>query len=244
MPIGGYGVLLVSSQWGMPLAIGIIAGVLAAGFVGLAIDRFVYARLRAKKASSMILLIASLGAFTALQALIAIVFTSDYQSLPRISSESYDVFGGTVTSVQLLMIISAILLTIGAHVLLKQTAFGKAVRAVSDDCEVSKIVGINTEKVFAVVFFLASGIAGYAGILLGLDVGLDPLMGFLPMLAGIVGAIVGGMGEVTFGYVGSMIESFLQNTVIFRLSQEWSSPVTFALLILFLLFRPRGLFRR
>jgi branched-chain amino acid transport system permease protein len=148
-----------------------------------------------------------------------------------------------MTMTQLILIISAILLTIGTHVVLKKTAFGTAVRAMSDDLEVSKIIGIDTERMFAFVFFLASAILGYVGALHGLDVGLDPLMGFVPMVAGIVGAIVGGMGVVLFGYPGAVSESALQTFLIYVYSSEWSSPVTFILLILFLLFRPRGLFR-
>ena len=192
----------------------------------------------------MILLIASLGAFTALQALIAMLFSSDYQSLPKFSSEIYDIFGGTITAVQIVMVVSAVVLTLAALAALKWSAFGTAVRAVSDDIEVSKIVGINTEKIFAAVFFSASALAGYAGVLMGLDVGLDPLMGFLPMVAGIVGAIVGGIGVVAPGYLGSLIGAWLQNAVTFQWSSEWSSPVTFLLLVFFLLFRPRGLFQK
>lgn len=244
IPVGGYGAFFVSERLGMPLVFGVIAGTACAGFAGLALDRFVYAPLRKKKASGLVLLIASLGAFTALQALIAMLFSSDYQPFSRLSRDAIDVFGGTITPVQAAIILSAPLLTLCIAAWLRWTFFGKVVRAVSDDLEVSKIVGIDTEKIFATVFFFASALAGYAGVLLGLDIGLDPLMGFLPMIAGIVGAIVGGMGETVLGYAGSLVGAFLQNGIIFRFSQEWSSPVTFALLILFLLFRPHGLFKK
>lgn len=244
IPVGGYGVLLVSVQWGTPLWVGMVAGVMIAGSIGFALDRFVYSYLRTRKASSMILLIASLGAFIALQAGIAMIFSSNFQALPKLSLQSYDVFGGTMTAVQALIIFSAMAVTAATVVLLKWTAFGTAVRAISDDIEVSKIVGIDTEKVLGIVFFAASALSGYAGVLMGLDVGLDPLMGFLPMVAGIVGAVVGGIGEAVYGFAGSYVLSFFQNAVIVKLSTEWSGAITYVLLIVFLLFRPRGLFRR
>lgn len=244
IPVGGYGVLLVSVQWGTPLWLGMVAGVLIAGCLGFALDRFVYSYLRTRKASSMILLIASLGAFIVLQAGIAMLFSSNFQALPKLSAQSYNVFGGTLTTVHVLIIFSALVLTAAAAVLLKWTAFGKAVRAISDDIEVSKIVGIDTEKILGIVFFVSSALAGYAGVLMGLDVGLDPLMGFMPMVAGIVGAVAGGIGEVAYGLAGSYALSFFQNAVIVKLSTEWSAAITYVLLIVFLLFRPRGLFRK
>lgn len=244
IPVGGYGVLTATKYLGLPIGVGILLGIVGAGLVGLLLDRLIYARLRRYQASPLALLIASLGAFTALQAILALFFSSSYQTLPPFSEMSYVIFGAHMTAIQLLTIVSAVVLTLGMHIILRRTSFGTAVRAMSDDLEVSKIIGIDTEKIFGIIFFIAASILGYLGILMGFDIGLDPLMGFLPMIAGIVGAIVGGMGVVLFGYSGATIEAILQNILIYKFSFQWSSPVTFVLLIVFLLFRPRGLFRK
>ncbi|MBI4599396.1 branched-chain amino acid ABC transporter permease [Candidatus Uhrbacteria bacterium] len=244
IPIGGYTVLAVTVYLGLPVGVGILAGVVGTGIAGLLLDRLIYAPLRKRQASSLTLLIASLGAFTFLQAALALLFTSSYQTLPTLIDKNYSVFGAQVTAVQLILIISAVACTLGMHILLRKTSFGTAVRAMSDDLEVSKIIGIDTEKIFCAVFFIAGAILGYVGVLVGFDVGLDPLMGFFYMVAGIVGAIVGGMGEVLLGYPGSIIEGVLHNTIIYVYSAAWGSPITFVLIIIFLLFRPRGLFRK
>jgi len=244
IPIGGYVVFYITKHAGLPIGFGIIVGIIVTGLVGLLLDRLIYAQLRKRHASSLTLLIASLGVFTALQALLAMFFSSSYQTLPPFSETNYVVFGAHITAIQVCILVSAVVLSFGMHLVLRKTAFGTAVRAMSDDLEVSKIIGIDTEKIFGIVFFIAAAILGYLGVLLGFDIGLDPLMGFLPMVAGIVGAIVGGMGVVLFGYPGAIVEGALHNTIIYTYSAAWGSPVTFVLLIVFLLFRPRGLFKR
>jgi branched-subunit amino acid ABC-type transport system permease component len=65
---------------------------------------------------------------------------------------------------------------------LKKTLFGKAINAVADDEEVSKIVGINTQKVIGWVFIIGCSIAGLAGILVGFDTGIEPTMGMSLLL--------------------------------------------------------------
>lgn len=79
--IGGYTVFYLGRKLGLPLEVVVPAGVLLAGLVGYLLETFVYKPLRARKASSMVMLVASLGAFTALQAIIAIFFTSQFQTL-------------------------------------------------------------------------------------------------------------------------------------------------------------------
>ena len=80
--------------------------------------------------------------------------------------------------------------------LLKKTSFGKAIRAISDDEEVAKIVGIDTNKIIGYVFFIGSAIAGWAGIMVGFDTGIEPTMGMHLLLKGVIASVVGGVGNV------------------------------------------------
>jgi branched-chain amino acid transport system permease protein len=165
--IGGYSVFYFTKTLGWNLSLSIAIGVLLAGLIGDALDKLVYLPLRKRKASNMVLLVASLGLFTAIQAIIAILFTSQFQTLSQnISGQRiYEIFGGVITQTQLAILISALLITVGLVLLLKYTMFGKAIKAVSDDEEVAKIVGINTNKIIGYVFFIGSAIAGLGGIL-------------------------------------------------------------------------------
>lgn len=241
--IGAYAVLFFSKQLGAPYPIGIALGILVAGFAGVALDRCVYRQLRVKKASKLILLIASLGALTAIQACLAMMFTSQFQTLTSNGWESrvYTIFGGSITELQLVALACAFAVYGGLWLLLYRTSFGKAVRAISDDHEVAKIVGIDTEKILAWVFFIGSSIAGLAGVLSGFDTGIQPSMGMFLLLGGAISCIIGGIGNITGGLIGALILGLAENFGIWKISGEWKGAIAFGLLIIFLLWRPQGI---
>ncbi len=243
--IGGYIVLFLTQSWHLNLYLSILIGVLGAGGVGLLLEKCIYLPLRKKKASNMILLVASLGAFTALQAFVAILFTSQFQILSSFYSQRvFQIFGGTITQVQLVILGSGILILIALGLLLKRTMFGRAVQAISDDEEVSKIIGIDTNKVIAKVFFIGSMIAGLSGIFVGLDTGIEPTMGLNLLLKGIIAAIVGGIGNIYGGFLGAFLLGLAENFGIWKISGEWKDSIAFIVLILFLIFRPKGILGR
>ena len=194
----------------------------------------------------MVLLVASLGAFTAIQAIIAILFTSQFQTLSQNVGEQtiYQIAGAVITQTQLIILISGLAIMLGLVLLLKKTLFGKAIKAISDDEEVARIVGINTEKIIGRVFFIGSAIAGLAGILIGFDTGLEPTMGLSLLLKGVIGSIIGGVGSIYGGVLGSFLLGFVENFGIWQISGEWKDAIAFGLLIIFLIFRPQGIIKR
>src|SRR3989344_2413068 len=210
------------------------------------LDRLVYSPLRKRKASNMVLLVASLGAFTAIQAIIAILFTSQFKTLSQGvgTQRIFEVFGGVITQTQIIIILAAILVMVGLVLLLYKTQLGKAVRAISDDEEVARIVGINTNKVISYTFFIGSAIAGLAGILVGFDTGIEPTMGLSLLLKGVIASIVGGIGNIYGGVFGAFLLGFVENFGIWKISGEWKDAIAFALLIIFLIFRPKGIMNK
>lgn len=152
--------------------------------------------------------------------------------------------GGVITQTQLVILLSVALVTAGLVALLYKTQFGKAVRAISDDEEVARIIGINTNKIIGYVFFIGSAIAGLAGILVGFDVGIEPTMGLNLLLKGVIASIVGGVGNFYGGVLGAFLLGFVENFGIWKISGEWKDAIAFALLIIFLIFRPRGIMNK
>ncbi len=244
--IGGYAVFFFSKELGWPLYIGIILGIVIAGLIGWGLDKLIYLPLRKRKASGMILLVASLGAFTAIQAIIAILFTSQFQTLSlNVGVQRiYEIFGAVITQIQLIILISGLVIMGILGLILKKTMFGKAIKAVSDDEEVAKIVGINTNKIIGRVFLIGSAIAGFAGIMIGFDTGIEPTMGMNLLLKGIIASIVGGVGSLYGGVLGAFLLGFVENFGIWKISGEWKDAIAFGLLIIFLLFRPQGIIKK
>ena len=141
----------------------------------------------------------------------------------------FTIFGATVTHIQIVTVVDWLLFVVdySRAVVAVYSMFGKAVRAVSDDEEVSKIVGINTARVVGVVFFIASVIAGLAGVLVGFDTAIEPTMGMALLLKGIIAAIVGGIGSVYGAVLGAFLLGFAENFGIWKISGEWKDAIAF-----------------
>ncbi len=233
--IGGYAAFALLSRFSdMNIALVALVAVLFAGLCGYLLDRIVYVPLRKRRASNMVLLVASLGAFTIIQAVIAMIFTSQFQTLSSSAADTvYTIAGASITQTQLFIFASALGVLVALVLLLKRTMFGKAIRALSDDEEVAKIAGINTEKIIAWTFFIGSAVAGLAGVLIGFDTGIQPTMGLQILLKGVIAAIVGGIGDIYGAVLGALLLGFAENFGIWKISGEWKDSIAFALLILF-----------
>lgn len=241
--IGGYAVLYFGRMLDVPLSVAVVVGIGLTALAGYTTELLIYRPLRKCGASSMVLLVASLGAFTALQAVIAIIFGSSFHTLASLSGERqlFHIGTASITDTQILLVVLSILSLIGFWLLLTKTQFGRAIRAVSDDEEVAKIIGINTNRIIGGVFLVGSALAGLAGILVGFDTGIYPTMGLWLLLKGVIAAIVGGMGNVYGAFLGALLLGFAENFGILYISSEWKDAIAFTILIIFLLWRPQGI---
>lgn len=244
--VGGYSVYFFYKVLGFDIFLSIIIGLIIAGVIGFLTYKGVYSPLRKRKSSGMVLLVAALGVLTAIQAIIAILFTSQFQTLSRNagSDNIFHIFGGVITQTQLTTLITALVIMTVIGLVFRYTLFGKAIKAIGDDEEVSKIVGINTEKIIGKVFFIGSAIGGLAGMLIGFDTGIEPTMGLSLLLKGVIASIIGGIGNVYGGVIGAFFLAFVENFGIWKISGEWKDAIAFGVLIIFLLWRPQGILKR
>ena len=239
--LGGYTTFFLLKTANFDTVSASLIGVIVAGFFGYGLYRVIYDPLLERKASDMVLLVASLGVFTVLQAAIAIIFTAQFHTLSVGSSTIYNFLGATITKTQVIILIITALVSLGLVLLMKFTLFGKVVRAVSDNREVAKIVGLNVRRIIGHVFFIGSAVAGLAGVLVGFDIGIEPNMGLDLLLKGVIAAIIGGVGNIYAAILGGFLLGLVENFGIWKIAGEWQDAIAFGLLLLFLIFRPRGL---
>ena len=216
-----------------------------AGAVSLALYRglYVYMRLRAK--SPLIMLVASLGILLAITAITTIIFRAAPRPLPEaFGSDVWTIAGANIKGFNVFAIGVALAGFGGLLLLLKKTAFGTAVRAIGDDEEVSKVVGINTTVVIAVVFFIGAVFAALAGILSGHDTAIQPRMGLLLLLKGWIASVIGGIGNLHGAIIGGFALGMIEQFGIWDLAGEWKDVISFVVLIIFLSFWPQGLLPR
>jgi branched-chain amino acid transport system permease protein len=244
-PYVTYAILtLLPKEWGVlswlvavPLGVAISAG------LGVGIDQGIYRSLRKRKASNFIFLIASFGVFIFFQNLIALIFGNQILTLRSgLVREGWQVLGAVITPIQVL-IIGASIGTFGlCWWIVTKTRLGRAIRAVADDRVGASVCGINPERITMWAFLIGSALAGIAGILIGLETNLHPNMGFSVILKGIIASIIGGIGSIPGAILGGVFLGLVENLGIAFIPSGWKDAISFGVLILFLLFRPQGIF--
>ncbi len=243
--LGVYCGFLIAGAPGSKLYLSWAVSCLLAGAVGLALYRGLYVYMRQRARSPLIMLVASLGILLALTAFITIVFQSAPRPLPEpFGNNPWTIWGANIKGFNIFTIGVALAGFLGLLLMLRKTSFGRAVRAIGDDEEVSKVVGINTTVIIAAVFFIGAVFAALAGLLSGHDTAIQPRMGLLLLLKGWIASVVGGIGNLYGAIVGGFILGMLEQFGIWDLAGEWKDVISFVVLILFLSFWPLGLLPR
>lgn len=224
--------------------ISVASTLIASMLLGYGLHKF-YSLFRIRKASNVILLIVSFGVLFFLESMILMFFGADVKTVnPFPIQKGITILGGIITPIQIILVAVALTLFVVLLAFMKYTRTGKAIRAVRDSREVSEIIGISTEKIYGIVFVIASLVAGIAGILIGLEQNLEPTMGTHLVIKGFTGAVIGGIASIPGAIAGSAILGLVENFGIWYLPSGYKDAIAFVLLFLFLLFMPRGLFGR
>ncbi|MGH7903840.1 MAG: branched-chain amino acid ABC transporter permease [Candidatus Dormibacteraceae bacterium] len=163
----------------------------------------------------------------------------DYK-LPSTQPHQYGPFSWTERD--LAIMISAALVLLSVHVVLRYTKFGKAQRAVSDSPELARVSGIDSHRVVNLTWLWAGGMAGFSGFILAASVGaFTPAVGFTFLLVVFAAAVVGGIGQPYGAMLGALLIGLSMEISALYVSSEWKQAVAFVILILALIFRPSGL---
>ena len=245
LPVGVIASLYLMGEPGSRLYLSWVLSCLLAGTVGLALYRGLYAQMRERARSPLVMLVATLGILLAISAAIVLVFDSAPRPLPDVfGSQPREIWGGNIKGFNLFTVGVAIVGFLGLLFLLNHTSLGRSIRAIGDDEEVSKVVGINTTVVISVVFFIGAVYAAMAGVLSGHDTAIQPRMGLLLLLKGWIASVVGGIGNLYGAALGGLALGMVEQFGIWDLAGEWRDVISFVMLILFLSFWPRGLLPR
>lgn len=240
--VGAYCVFALLKFAGLPPLAAIALAATAAGALGAALELLLYRPLRNSGASPLVLLLASLGVFIVIQNAIALTFGAEVQLLRgNFPQRVFNLLGTKFTASQSIVFIVNALLCVAVWAFLRFSMLGREVRAVMSDQYLAYILGVRSERIILFVFVVSSALAGLAGILIGLDTDLTPMMGFRAVTMGVIAFIVGGVGASTFSSVlGGLFIGLIQHLSGIIISNRWQDTVVFITLMLFLLLRPQG----
>jgi branched-chain amino acid transport system permease protein len=240
-----YFVLLFLSSSGFPLPVSILAALVCSSALGCLIELVVYRPLQRKRASAIVLLLASLGIYVVIQNTISLVFGDQARSIrPGAIAEGIDVVGAKITGIQVTTICVAVVLVAGLAIMLKKTRIGRAIRAVANDGELACVSGIDSGHVRVWVFALGSALAGAAGILAAFDTDMAPTMGMNALMLGVIAVIVGGVESIPGVVLGALLLSVAQQAGAWEVGSQWQDAIAFGVLLVFLLLRPHGFLGR
>jgi len=238
---GAYFAFLFKVWLGFPLTVSVFIAILCSTALGCLMEFFPYLPLRRKGASPLVLLLASLGIYVVLQNIISMTFGDDIKSIRSGPvKEGLNVFGARITPIQVFTIVVSVVLVIAVAVLLKKMKMGKAMRAVASDPKLANVCGLDSDRVILLAFAIGSVLAGVAGILVALDVDMTPTMGMNALMMGIVAVIIGGVDSIIGIILGALLLGLAQNLGVWYISSQWQDAIAFAILLIFLLFRPQG----
>ena len=212
---------------------------MAAGIVGVASDTLVLRPLRS--AGLITTTIASVALTIALENLVRLGFGNALRNYDLPIVRDWRFIGIRVGPQQLEdLAISAAAVT-ALFTFLAFTRLGKAMRAVADNPTLAAIKGIDADQIARIVNFIAMGLAGLGGMLLGLDTSIDPLTGFRAILAIFAAAVVGGLGSIPGAVVGALTVGIAEELSQLALPPDYRTVVGFIAILLVLSFRPRGI---
>jgi branched-chain amino acid transport system permease protein len=147
-----------------------------------------------------------------------------------------------VVSIRIFAGLVAVALIVGAHLFIRKTRLGKAMRATFQDREMAELVGVDIDRVHTVTFSFGAALAGASGVLLGAIFWVYPAMGDLAALKSFAVVIMGGLGNFPGAIVGGVLLGVAESLGAGYVSSGYKDAIGFLMIIVLLLFRPQGLF--
>ena len=237
--IGAYAGWLAQVRLGLPLPAALLVAFLGAGAAGVLADEIALKRLRAS--GPLTLAIASVALTIVLENVVRFAFGNDLVGYDLPIARDWRVGPLRVGPQQLQNAAAALLMMAALFAFLARTRTGKMMRAVADNPMLASLKGIDANTVARLATFAGMGLAGYGGMLIGLDTSVDPLVGFRVMLSVFAAAVVGGLGSLPGAVVGAFVVGVGEELSLLVLDPAYRTAVGFVAILAVLSFRPRGL---
>jgi|SRR3954451_403934 branched-chain amino acid transport system permease protein len=245
--VGAFVALTVARSFGATIWVALPLGALSAGLVAVAADWILLTRLRRAKAGELASLMVTLGAVLALYSLMAVFLGTDIRRFPFgfVDNTALEIGGVRISLVQMLIVGTTFVLVAFLFLLLQRTKLGLMIRALAENEDAARLMGINVGLTVAAVSFLSGTLGGAAGVLIGLNFNaIQPFMGEHMMLRGFAVIIIGGLGDIRGALIAGVLLGVLEVLTAGYISSNAKEAVAFTILVLTLWFRPVGLFGR
>ena len=224
--------------------VALIGGLLGAAVLGMVLELVAFRPIRMRNGNFLAPIVSSIGAGLVLQEVMTKLFGAEQIPFPeQFASKVYDLGPVAVSGAQLFILVVAFGAMAALHLFVTRTRYGMAMRATAENLQIASILGINVDTVILLTFAVASGLAGIAGVLVGLNYNaISPFMGIDMTTKGLAVMLIGGLGSIYGAMAGGLLLGIVEVVSVAYLASSYRDAFAFCLMILVLLLRPRGLF--
>ena len=238
------------------LVIALAVAAVVCALVGYTIERVAYRPLR--RAPRLAPLITAIGVSILLQTLAMMIWSRNPLPFPQLlPTDPLNVIkatdttpGAVISMTEIVIIVVAFLVMAGLLLLVHKTKLGRAMRAIAENPGVASLMGVNPNFVISATFMIGSALTALAGVMIASEYGNAHFyMGFIPGLKAFTAAVLGGIGNIPGAMMGGLVLGLLEAFAASYLSlltggafgAEYKDIFAFSILILILIFRPKGL---
>lgn len=239
---GGYLTFLFGERFGLGFFAAMALAMVAGAVLGLVIERLAYRPVR--NAPHINAFIIALGLTMMIEGLNLLAFGADQVVIQTPYRGVFNVGGVVVAELRLLVILTACVLIGVVALLISRTKTGKSIRAVAQNPPAAVLMGVNVNRVSAIVFSVSSALGAAAGALVGALLAIAPGVGEGLAVKGFAVLILGGLGSVPGAIVGGLVLGVSESLAAGFISSAYKDVIAFMVMILVLLFRPEGLLGR
>src|SRR5256712_4786458 len=239
LTVGAYVALVLNHGARASIELAWLGALVVTGVVALAVDHIAFRPMRDRRPFS--LAIASIGVAFVLENVVRFIWGNDFRSFDVPVTRGMSIAGLRVGREQLLILGVAVVLMLLAQTFLLRTRLGIAMRATADNPRLAAVKGVPTETVVACATLGGGALAGGAGVFLGLDASIDPLMGGGLIISVFAAAILGGVGSAPGALAGALIVGIMEEVGTIVVPPTYKTAIGFAIILAVLLVRPTGL---
>ncbi|MGE0210785.1 MAG: branched-chain amino acid ABC transporter permease [Parvibaculaceae bacterium] len=236
---GAYAALFLN-QRGLDMVTAAAVATVASGLLGVLIHRVLYEPVRSR--GILVLLFTSVGVAYVLNGLIGAFAGKRMQAYDLPAVRALTIGDRPIMTIyELLIVLIAVAAAIGIHLFLTRTWTGKSIRAVSDNYDLARVRGFNPRRVSDYVWFIASALAGLAGVFTGIIGSLHLEIGWQQTIIILAATVLGGLGSVYGVMLASFVLGIGMELGITVLPSSYRMAIAFLIIILVLFLRPQGL---
>jgi branched-chain amino acid transport system permease protein len=229
---------------GFPFLPAAAVGIVLSVVVGVLVEQYGYRPMRRKGGSNLAVFLVALGLSIVAPNLIQIIFGPNNKRIGNIEFKTFNAFGTTFTTLDIIMVVLAWVLIAALLLFLKRTKYGLATSAVRINPDMASAVGVPTNRIYSLVFAIGSFLVAVPAMLFMANGTATPSMGLAPVLTGFIAVFLGGVGSMGGAALGGLLLGLITSLSGLWVATNYQPAIVFGLLFLILIIKPTGLFGR